>query len=352
MSVKQTVENVYLRQDAVQLTRSHFWRLLGMTLLLFGLTAALHQMLTLLGNTLLAAEIRALSDATEQYASSSRMTSYEPVSAAARAIVTSPKFLLMNLLWFIVTGLFSGGLRLGYNLQLIDTGRGGVPRVLGIFSRMRFCLKAWGLDLWTGLKIVLWLLPGIGVILLGAELALYNLDTLGTVLIYAGIILLFVLVIQASLRYSQAAFILADEPDRRIRDCVQFSAGLMKGRKGQFFKLCVPPLLKAAGLMLAVSLVGSLVLVALGLYESYAAAEILGVVAAVSIVYFLLQLEMVCALFYLKLREPAPDVPVSYWLREHPVDDAADDSPSDTPADTSPNTDEEAKENEHEQSDC
>lgn len=352
MRVNQTVENVYLRQDAVQLTRKHFWRLLGMLVIISVLSTGLDYLLTFVGDTLMAPEAQSLVTITEQYASSEMLTSSEPVADALSSLLTSPKLLLINLVYFIVTGVVSSGMTLGHKLQLIDTGRGGVPRVLGVFSRMRICLKAWGLTLWTDLKTLLWALPGLPVFFVGVELSLYNHGGIGDLLAFAGIILVFVLMIQALLRYAMAAYLLADEPDRKIHDCVHFSKGLMKDRKWQYFKLGIPPLLKMMGIFFAINIACVILLALLGLMESYAAVNIFGAVASLSTVYFEMQLDMVYALYYLKRREPAQDAPVSYWLRDHSETGTDDESPEEISPETTPETKEEEKENNHEQPDC
>lgn len=352
MRVNQTVENVYLRQDAVQLTRKYFWRLLGMAAIIYAVSTALDYLLTLLGDALMAPEIQSLLSAAEHYALSEKLTSADPLNDALTRLLTSPKYLLVNLVYFVVTGMIGSGMTLGRTLQHIDTGRGGVPRVLGVFSRMRMCLKAWGLSLWTGLKAFLWALPGLLVFIVGVEVSLYNHGGIGDLLAFAGIILAFVLVIQALLRYAMAVFLLADEPDRKIRDCVNFSKGLMKDRKRQLFKLGIPPMLKMLGIFFVFSIAGDILLFALGLTDSYFAVNLFGEVASLSAVYFLIQLHMVFALYYLKRREPAADAPVSYWLREHSEADTGDASPEEITPDTNHDTNEEVKENNHEQPDC
>lgn len=331
MSVKLTVENVYLRQDAVQLTRKHFWRLLGMMLVIVLVTSAADWGLTTLGDLITGPETEAAAAAVSSYAASETITSTEPMVQAVSQIFTSPKFWLFNLFYIVVTSLISNGLILGRHAQLIAAGRGGVPKVLGGFSRMRQCLKAWGLSLFSDLKIGLWALPGLAALLIGTELESYGQDGIGSLMNIAGVGLLFGLTIPAALSYSLSTFIMADEPDRGIRECVTLSKGLMKYRRWQYFKLGVPMILKMIGVFYASMLVFSLIGVAIGTGFSTVAAVIIIIVMLLAILlpilYFSLQFDMVCALFYLKRREPVSDAPASYWLRDHSKDDPAKAAP-------------------------
>ena len=365
MSVNQTVENVYLRQEAAQITRRHFWRLLGMSAIVYALTALVEYLLTQLGDLLMAKEVQAVLNAGSSFMNAEHIRSTDPMLTAWADLFLSPKFWGINLVFMIAIGLLRGGLNLGYTTQLIDTGRGGIPRVMGVFSRMRYCLKAWGLLLWTGLKLFLWGLPGVAMLILGAELQLYELYEAGNLVMIIGMVLLFALVIRALLRYSQATHILADEPDRGIRECVSCSKGMMKNRKWQYFKLSIPVILRMTGVGMAVGLTGELILVAAGLDADLLAMQILQAVINISGIYFLLQMNVLFTMFYLKQREPAADAPVSYWLRKpeeistQPVsawlaEHAADETPAEAAGETEtplPDTNDE-KEITHEQSDC
>lgn len=366
MSVTKTVENVYLRQRAALLTRQFFWILLGMSVISYAITSGLEWLLTQLGDAWMAPEITAMGDAFQQYLRSETMTSTAPAIEATAALFTSPKFWGINLLHFVVTGLISTAVTLGTTLQYIEAARDNTPRIPGMFSRMRYCLKSWGLSLWIFVKTGLWMIPGFALVIVGAELQMYDFYTLGNWVSIAGVSVLFWLSIAAMLRYSQAVHIMTDEPDRGIRECVTFSTGLMKDRKWQFVRLCIPALLKAAGMFLLVNLIGSLLLSSVALDTNYIAVQVCSLLSILSMVYFLMQRDMVCALFYLKRRDPdfavvpedaahtspldkpeaISDKPVSYWLRDHTVTDIA-------PAEASPTSTEEAeKENPHEQPDC
>lgn len=381
MSINQTVENVYLRQDAVRLTRKHFWRLLGMLLLIVLIAGVLDTGLTALGDLLLLKESQDVIDAAIAFTQENRISSANTLLAAQTNLLTSPKYLLFNLAFILITGLVSSALGLGRHAQMLEAARGGKPRILGVFCRMRQCLKSWLLSLWVTLKLGLWAIPGL--ILISADTALWQ-GASSNWLTAIGIGLVLGLVIPAALRYCLATFILADDPDRGVRECVTLSKGLTAGRKWQCFKLGVPAVLKMLGVAYGSMIVMALVATILGSSGATAASILLVVLALLMlvavaglVVYFSIQFDLAYALFYLKRREPvagavsywlrdqpkedpAKAAPVSYWLRDHaeaapaPAAQEAPESPdapaeslADSPEDTAPKTNEE-KENHHE----
>ena len=300
MSLSKTVENVYLRHEAVHLSRRHLWRLLGMTLIFSLISVSLDRLLTWLGRLLIS--------------SSPSATAVLSATASGATVVAAAGIGLISML---ISSLVSAGLLLGYNTQFITAGRGGVPKVLGIFYRMRYFFKGWRLDLLTGLKFMLWLLPGLLAFLVSAELYLYEYATASLLVNVTGIVLILALGIPAFIRYSLATYIMADEPDRGVRECITFSKGLTQGRKWQLFKLGVPMLLKMLGMLWFSSLIASMGISVLGKTSSlYLAMEICLYLVILPCVYFFLQLNMAYVLFYLKRREPTTDTSVSYWLRE------------------------------------
>lgn len=359
MSVHRTVENVYIRQEAVQLTRRHFWRLLAMTVLISIVSAGLNLALTFLGDKLMLPEASKVIDQYALLLTSSKMTSSEPLINAVIELFTSPRFILFNLLFIAVTGLVTAGLALGHTQQLLDTGRGGYPEPLRMFSGMTFCLKAWGVQLWTGLKTGLWCLPGAALLIIGAELKLYDLAAAGNAVFVIGAVLMLVLAMRALLRYAMASILLADEPDRGIRDCVKSSTALMQGRLWQYIRVSIPMIFKCLGAMWLAEMVFTLISAAFSMTAQVSwLVENLLTFAATA--YFVEQLVMVEIVFYLHTRRPVTlegePQPVSYWLREHTETAIEPDEPESpdheaseaTPEDI-PETNEEAKETEHEE---
>ena len=115
----------------------------------------------------------------------------------------------------------------------------------GAFCRIRLFFKAIGLHLLIILKIFLWMLPGIG-LLTGLMFALFRTGTADAVssamqtvnvLTLPAILLIAVPGAVAALRYAMAEFILADEPETKITECVRRSKEQMRELKKMLFVL-------------------------------------------------------------------------------------------------------------------
>ncbi|MDO4293936.1 MAG: DUF975 family protein [Eubacteriales bacterium] len=123
---------------------------------------------------------------------------YAPVSAAGAIIYFIAAVVVALLVGTIQFGYFV------YSLKIFKQEETGVGELFGYFPML---LKIFGLTLWMGLFIFLW-----------------------SCLCYIpGII--------AALRYSQAFFILAENPDKSIRECVNESKMMMSGRLWEYFVL-------------------------------------------------------------------------------------------------------------------
>jgi len=293
MSINRTVENVYIRQEAVHLTRRHFWRLLGMGTIVFFCTSILTDML---------------------FRISGKFLISDPLVAPLFSALVS------------VMGLcICAPMPLGYRHQLLILCRGSRPQVLGVFGRLRYWLKAAGLALLVYLKIALWSVPGTLLHLLAEELPLYGLGHLSTWVNLLGFAVILWLALPASLNYAMAFFILADEPDRGVSECIEYSKGLMTGRRWQAFRLMLPPVLIVACILCVVFWLSVGYLDLTGINTTTAVFDIFCVVIllliALTSVYFILQLDLIAAVFYLHTRRPVTlegtPKPVSYWLREH-----------------------------------
>lgn len=351
MSVEQTVENVRIRYDAVSLTRKHFWRLLGMILVVFLFTVLLETGLSFLGDQITKQETDAAIAAINAYVASPVITAVAPMYDAVVKLLISPRFLLFNLFYIMVTTIVSAGLNLGQQTQLLAASRGGTPRVMGGFCQMRYCFKAWRLALWILIKIICWALPGLACIIAGSDLSANNQSIQGTILIVAGVVLLFFLTIRAGMSYCLSTYILADKPSRSVRDCVARSKGLMLYRRWQGFKLGWPMILKMLGTFYAESMIFSLIATAIGDQPGAAvmipAVLLMLLAITLSAIYFSLQFDLAYALFYLQRDGTATPsvncVPIPTDLPEE--------SPADSPEDTDPENTEE-KENPNEEPVC
>lgn len=125
-------------------------------------------------------------------------------SASVGMGVAAEKFSAMSGIYmFLVTGAFT----LGISLFFLNLFRRKAAEPDQVFSGFEQFFKALGLCFMTGLFIFLWSL----------------------LFVIPGII--------AALRYSQAFYILADNPQKPIMECIRESKILMKGNKGKLFCL-------------------------------------------------------------------------------------------------------------------
>lgn len=110
-------------------------------------------------------------------------------------------------LFSIAVGLLLGTVQFGYTVYCLKVFKQEETGINELFAYFPMFLKVCGLILWMELFISLW----------------------SCLCVIPGII--------AALRYSQAFFILAENPDMSIRDCVNESKNLMSGRLWEFFVL-------------------------------------------------------------------------------------------------------------------
>lgn len=115
-----------------------------------------------------------------------------------------PEYCFLSSIYII---LVTGALNLGITLFFLATFRKHDVQVTDIFLGFEKFGKALGLLLFQSLFIILWTL----------------------LFIVPGIV--------ASIRYSQAFFILADDPTKGIRQCMDESKAMMKGNKAKYFCL-------------------------------------------------------------------------------------------------------------------
>jgi len=153
----------------------------------------------------------------------------------------------------LVAWLITPCLALGLDKWLMDRLRNApvTDVVEGAFCRVRLFFKAVGLQLLVILKILLWMLPGIG-LLIGLTVALYQADTTVAVnnamrtinaLTLPVVLVMAVPGTIAALRYAMAEFILADEPETRVTECIRRSKEQMRDLKKMLFMLLVSFLL-------------------------------------------------------------------------------------------------------------
>lgn len=132
----------------------------------------------------------------------------------------------------LVTGAFTLGMTIFF-LALFRKQEVGIADIFLGFERFG---KALGMLLYQGLFILLWSLIGFAVMALGAILLSFTM-VVGIIVLFVGVIVAAVLGAIASIKYSQAFFVMADNPQKSIKDCVNESKIMMKGNKGKYFLL-------------------------------------------------------------------------------------------------------------------
>ena len=310
-----SVENIYTRQKAKELTKKNFWRLLGMMML----TGLIVSVLVYGGIALLSY----LTDA--QWISTVQAYSYQ---ATINPASIGAEFTIGFIVLMIVATLLGTGLNLGLLRAITDVARDTEKVPVGrVFSRMKYFLKGWCLSLWVGFKTMLWALIvylpvgfiGFGIAVAGdPQSAQLNETTamLMTMLPLFAIILVFALVIPAMLRYFLSTYVLADEPSTGVFECVRQSKAMMKGHKWQLFKLTIPYLLKMYGWMFLIIAVFAAVMAVGQNVQSDAVSIIAAVVMLASYVLLLVKLlvyalrsQVAFCVFYLKRKGETPAIP-------------------------------------------
>jgi len=155
----------------------------------------------------------------------------------------------LNLAAFLITPC----LGLGMYKWLMDLLRKApvTDVVQGAFCRVRLFFKAIGLQLLIILKVFLWMLPGIA-LLICLMIPLYQADTpdaVNSVMRTVNALTLPVILVMAvpgaiaALRCAMAEFILADEPETKITECIRRSKEQMRDLKRMLFTLLLSFLL-------------------------------------------------------------------------------------------------------------
>lgn len=228
--------------------------------------------------------------------------------------------MVISALCSIAVGIVSSGLSLGYAAALIRMNEDKPVRATDVFNMIGHCLPAFGLNLWLGLKIFLWMLPGLAVAMLGVLIgALAESEALMTVLFIIGYVLIFVFVIRAAYSYAMSTCIFADKPSVGVFGAVNESKSMMHGRRLELFLLTLPYAL----IMLAVSF-GYSLLAMLFAAMSEALTVVFSIVGGIAImvvsVYISLLTSMASASFYkAHTRLAAPVADTDDFPMESPI---------------------------------
>lgn len=137
---------------------------------------------------------------------------------------------------FVYELLVTGAFTLGITIFFLALFRRQEVKVSDIFLGFEHFGKALGLLLYQSLFIFLWALPGFAVMTIGILISAFA-GAGGVVLGVAGFIAAAVMAVIASLKYGQAFYIMADNPEKSIKKCVGESIIMMKGNKRKYFFL-------------------------------------------------------------------------------------------------------------------
>lgn len=130
--------------------------------------------------------------------------------------------------------IFTPVLVLGFHNGALRAVRGKEISGFTVLSRTNDFFRALGLSLFRTLLIFLWMLPGMIITWLSAFLPVPGLNSL---VMTAGIVLMFFLGIRARCRYAMAFFFLADTPFQSPLAAINCSRDSMKGHIMELFML-------------------------------------------------------------------------------------------------------------------
>lgn len=104
-------------------------------------------------------------------------------------------------------------------------------------SRMSSILKLLGLEILIGLKITVWMLPGMAVSIGGVFVMVLVQETVGALMIAVGLIACVAMGVRAGFSYALSVYVMADDPSTGIRECIRISKDTMNGRRMELFSL-------------------------------------------------------------------------------------------------------------------
>lgn len=164
----------------------------------------------------------------------------------------------------------------------------GKPLAADCVGSMRpHAVKIICLYLWTGLCLFGWMLPGMGGMLVGNVMTLFELPVvvgmLGGLLMLAGMLAMIVLACRAAFSYSMYTAILIDDPATPVRDILKKSKIMMQGYRWHYFKVGLPVFVG----MMVIALVIGLLTAVLPLWLNSLISTAMSVVTATTSQYLL-----------------------------------------------------------------
>ena len=140
----------------------------------------------------------------------------------------------------VIVWLITPVLSLGLIASLLKLLRNEPVDYADVFCRMGCFFKAIGLKLLTGLKILLWMLPGMALSMASVLVLVWTRSSALYLLVFmAGMVLMLVLGFRAALHYILAETLLADSPAMGVRAALKESVGCMRTRKLSYVSLYV-----------------------------------------------------------------------------------------------------------------
>ena len=143
----------------------------------------------------------------------------------------------------VLSFLIAPTLTAGMHHYMMGLHRGEQGEISGVFSRLRWCVKALCLNVLVAMKTFLWSVPGMAVAIGGTSAVVSMAQDAETAVnlmlpvMSVGYVLMFALMIAAMLRYAMAPYVFADKPETGILQCIRDSKDIMKRRKVQLFAL-------------------------------------------------------------------------------------------------------------------
>lgn len=149
-------------------------------------------------------------------------------------------------------GIVSQGLLAGYMHCLIQLMRGEIPTVRTLLGRLDACLKMLGLEVLVVLKALLRMIPVLLLVQAAGELLPGGMESEAFHLaLILAIMAMLVLLARLMLSHGLAGYVMADQPEIRIRDAIARSKAAMQGRMWRYFGLYAPYLLMLWGISAA-----------------------------------------------------------------------------------------------------
>ncbi|MBQ8555765.1 MAG: DUF975 family protein [Clostridia bacterium] len=217
--------NQAIRQATKPIVKKNFWRICGMWLLTMLVTVAIMLVVSFAMMAIIGVD----------------MTSANPTFTPTYSETAVTLLTILPLVLMLCVYVITSGMQLGFCNGILGMVRGEKVYATAVFSRMGKCLKGFGLTVLMGLKVFLWALPGFAVMLIGSFISLNGGSEEGmSLLMWAGYVLVFALMLPALLRYAMSYYVMAENPDRGIRASIARSKEIMQYRKWQLFKLDIP----------------------------------------------------------------------------------------------------------------